>query len=179
MSYLSGSPINLSPLAFSMQYTISFIMAKRKKGGSLIDSGSESDDYDSEDTRTIFSLKPSTRALANKSAMKKSSSKVSAVKKRKPSLAKKVTLKNLPKQIKNKKKKNSNVKKKGGIQLDLLGAGMQYIDKAPLMLSKLVLLTDEIYGKKVPKEMKGQLFCTSSPVMRLNKRNSPSSIKTV
>ena len=26
------------------------------------------------------------------------------------------------------------------------------------MLSKLVLLTDEIYGKKVPKEMKGQLF---------------------
>ena len=57
MSYLSGSPINLSPLAFSTQYIIPLIMAKRKKGGSLIDSGSESDDYDSEDTRTIFFFK--------------------------------------------------------------------------------------------------------------------------
>ena len=66
-------------------------------------------------------------------------------------------MKDPPEQIKN-KKKTGTTKKKGAIQLNLLGAGMQFIDKSPLMLSKLVLLTDEIYKKKVPKGMEGQLF---------------------
>ena len=35
---------------------------------------------------------------------------------------------------------------------------MKKFDKAPLLCSKMTLFTDEIYGKKVPKEYKGQLF---------------------
>ena len=50
-------------------------------------------------------------------------------------------------------------KQKGkGKQITLLGAGMEKIDKAPLLLNQSTLFTDSIYGKTVPPEMIGQQF---------------------
>ena len=54
------------------------------------------------------------------------------------------------------------------MKLSLIGSGMENIDKAPLLYSKMTLFTDEIYGKTVPEEYKGQLFFTWSPSMIVN-----------
>ena len=43
-------------------------------------------------------------------------------------------------------------------QLTIFGAGFQKIDQEPLYCTKLVLLTDAIFGKKVPTEFMGMLF---------------------
>ena len=48
--------------------------------------------------------------------------------------------------------------KKDTQQLTLFGAGMEKVDKAPLLLGHSTLFTDAIYGKKVPEEHKDQLF---------------------
>ena len=56
---------------------------------------------------------------------------------------------------KNKKKDREN---KRGVQLSLIGASMEKVEKAPLLCSNMKLFTDEIYEKKVPEEYKGNLF---------------------
>ena len=81
-------------------------------------------------------------------------------------------MKDPPEQFKNKKKKTGTTKKKGAVQLKLFGAGMQFIDKSPLMLSKLVLLTDEVYKKKVPKGMEGKLFLSLVTGYEVEEKNS-------
>ena len=58
---------------------------------------------------------------------------------------------------KNNKKKKYN-KKKRSLQLSLIGAGMGKVDKASLLCSKITFFKDEIYGKKIPKKYKSQLF---------------------
>ena len=60
----------------------------------------------------------------------------------------------LTKQQKNKKKTNPQKAK----QISIFGAGIEKIDPAPQLNGSMTLLTDEIYGKKVPDEMKDQLF---------------------
>ena len=60
----------------------------------------------------------------------------------------------VPKQQKKKKKTNPSKAK----QLSIFGAGIEKIDPATQLNGSMTLLTDEIYGKKVPAEMKDQLF---------------------
>ena len=54
------------------------------------------------------------------------------------------------------------------MQLSFIGAGMEKVDKAPLIWQTIMLFTDETNGKKVPEEYKGQLFFTWSPSMIVN-----------
>ena len=44
------------------------------------------------------------------------------------------------------------------MQLYLIGSGTEKVEKAPLICLKMTLFTNEIYGKKVPGEYRGQIF---------------------
>ena len=58
--------------------------------------------------------------------------------------------------VRRKKKKKPNPNK--AKQLSIFGAGIEKIDPATQLNGSMTLLTDEIYGKKIPIDMKDQLF---------------------
>ena len=76
----------------------------------------------------------------------------------------------------NKKKKQKREKRE--VQLSLIFPGTEKVEEAPLHCSKMMLLNDDIYRKRIPEEYKGHLCLYMVPSMIGGINNSQSSIRT-